>query len=251
MKVLLYDLETAPNLVRSWGVYEQNAIEVVHDWYLLCFAYKWAHTKSVECISLTDFPLYKKEPTNDREVVKKLWELFDEADILIAHNGDQFDFKKARARFLVHGLPPHSPVALIDTKKLAKRGAGFDSNKLDELGRQLGLGRKESTGGWDLWRGCLDGDKKSWEKMRKYNKQDVVLLEQVWRRLSPYVPSQPNRNVYFDDLPPSCPRPACGGAMKKNGNRYSYTNNTRYQQYVCTKCGTYGRSGKVDGTLIR
>lgn len=235
--------------MRGWGVYETNSLEILKDWYILCFSYKWLHLKETHVVALPDFPLYKKDPENDREVVRRLWELFNEADVVIAHNGDQFDYKKSRARFLVHGLKPHSPVATIDTKKLAKRNFGFDSNKLDELGRQLGVGRKQSTGGYDLWRGCLNGDMKSWELMKRYNKQDVILLEEVYRKLSPYSDQQPNRNVFYDDLPPSCPRPSCGGAMKKNGKRYSRT--TSYQQYECVRCGAYARSGKVEGSLIR
>lgn len=243
MRVLLYDIETAPNLVRTWGVYEQNALEVIKDWHLMSFAYKWADETRTHCLALPDFPLYRREPTNDRELAKSLWSLFNEADVIVAHNGDAFDAKKARARFLVHGLKPHSPVATIDTKKLAKRHFGFASNRLDALGRELGLGRKEQTGGYQLWRDCLDGCPKAWARMKRYNKQDVLLLEQVWRKLSPFADGQPSRNLYLGNGPHACPRPACDGTMHKRGFRYTRVH--RYQQYACDKCGAYARDGRT------
>jgi len=249
VKTLLYDLETAPNLARTWGRWDQNVVDIEQDWHLLCFAYKWAHLKEAHTVGLPDFPLYQKDPTNDREVVKALWALFDEADVTVAHNGDSFDYKKARARFLVHGLPPHKPVRTIDTKKLAKRFFGFDSNKLDELARQLGLSRKAQTGGYELWRGCLQGDPKAWKTMRGYNRQDVIVLEEVWRTLSAWTEGQPNRNLY-DDVPRlTCPRPSCGGALSKNGSRI--WGMKKHQQYKCTKCGGYARSPMDDHSLIR
>jgi len=248
-RILLYDIETAPNLVRTWGVYEQNALEVIEDWHLLSFAYKWADKKTARVLALPDFPLYKREPKNDRELAKRLWSLFNEADMIVAHHGDAFDYKKAQARFLVHGLAPHSPVAKIDTKKLAKRNFGFASNRLDELGRQLGLGRKEQTGGYALWRDCLAGCPKAWARMKRYNKQDVILLESVWRKLSPFSDNQPNRNVYLGQGPHNCPRPACGGTMQKDGFRYTQTH--RYQQFRCGTCGAYARGGKLLPTVIR
>lgn len=249
MKILLYDIETAPNVVRTWGVYEQNALEVLEDWYIISFSWKWADEKTAHVLALPDFPLYKKQPKNDRELVKKLWELFDEADIIIAHNGDQFDYKKAQSRFIKQKLKPHKPVIKIDTKKLAKRNFGFASNKLDELGRELGIGRKEQTGGYSLWRRCLAGDLRAWAIMKRYNKQDVVLLEQVWLALSPYSDNQPNRNVWKTGGPECCPRPSCGGPLKKMGFRYTLTQ--KYRQYSCTVCGAYARGGKLPRSIVR
>ncbi len=243
MKILLYDIESAPNVARTWGRWEQNVLDIEQDWYLLCFAYKWAHLKDTHTVGLPDFPLYKRDPTNDREVVKALWKLFDEADVLIAHHGDSFDYKKSRTRFIIHKLPPHSPVKNIDTKKLAKRFFGFDSNKLDELARQLGLERKAQTGGYELWKGCMSGDEKAWKTMRAYNKQDVIVLEQVWRALSAWTDGQPNRNVYEDNPPLTCPRPNCGGALQTRG--WSYTATGKKQRYCCTRCKGWSVSTKT------
>jgi hypothetical protein len=48
------------------------------------------------------------------------------------------------------------------------------------LGHFLGIGRKLNHTGKALWLGCMSGDPKSWKKMRRYNQQDVRLLEAVY-----------------------------------------------------------------------
>ena len=111
VKILYYDIETAPNLSYVWGQFEQNVIDHEREWYMLCVSYRWEHEKRTRVCSMVDFPdAYGKDPENDFHVVKKLWNLFNEADIVVAHNGDRFDMRKANARFVAHGLGPASPV---------------------------------------------------------------------------------------------------------------------------------------------
>ena len=83
--------------------------------------------------------------------------------------GDEFDIKKANARFIYHGLKPTKFYLSIDTKKVAKKYFKFDSNSLSSLGEYLGLGEKVDTGGYSLWKGCLLGDPASWKKMKMRN----------------------------------------------------------------------------------
>src|SRR3990167_7947003 len=143
MRTLLYDIETSPRLAYVWGHWETDVLDVQQEWYMLCFAYKWLGDKNVQAFSLPDFKTtYRKDDTNDRDLCLKLWDLFNEADVVIAHNGSSFDTKKANVRFLCHGFNPPSPVQEIDTKKVAKSRFRFESNSLDNLGEQLKLGRK-------------------------------------------------------------------------------------------------------------
>lgn len=114
-KVLLFDIETMANLVYVWGKYEQNVIAYERHWYMLTFAYKWLGDKKTYVKSLPDYSMYKKDKYNDIELIKDLWKLFDEADIIIAHNGNSFDIKKANARFIKHKLKPPSPYRSVDT----------------------------------------------------------------------------------------------------------------------------------------
>lgn len=237
-KILLFDIETAPNLGYAWGKWEQNIIENVKDWYILSFSYKWLGEKTVYAYSLPNFSNYKKNREDDSELIKKLWRLMDEADIVIAHNGDEFDIKKANARLIMSGILPPKPYKTIDTKKVAKRHFKFDSNKLDELGRYLGLGRKIQTGGFDLWKGCMAGNSDSWKKMVKYNKQDVVLLEKVYLKLRPWI----NNFPIVSSENGQC-RNCEGRRLHKRG--FGYTKTARYQRLQCYNCGAWSTGEKL------
>lgn len=241
-RILLYDIETTPNLAYVWGKYQQDVIAYDSEWHILCFAYKWLGEKRTHVVALPDFPLYKKDKTNDREVVKKLHELFDEADVIIAHNGDSFDQKKVHARFMVHKLGPPTPYRQIDTRKVARKYASFNSNKLDDLGRVLGLGQKLSTGGFSLWLGCMNGVQAAWNTMKRYNKQDVVLLEKVYLALRPWISPHPAMNLMEERLD-SCPN--CGGGhLVKCGTYFNRV--SKVQVWQCQNCGAHPRSRMVD-----
>lgn len=240
-KILFFDIETMANLSYVWGKYEQNTIATHRHWYMLTFAYKWLGDKRTHVLSLPDFPLYKKDPTNDKQLVEALWKLFDEADVVVAHNGDQFDIKKTNARFLKHGLKPPTPYKKIDTKKVAKRYFRLDSNKLDDIGDYFGIGRKINTGGFELWLGCEAGDTRSWNLMCRYNKQDVVLLEKVYLKMLPYIDNHPNYNLLVGTTH-SCPN--CGhNHLQRRG--YAMTRVSRRQRYQCTKCGAWSQGENI------
>lgn len=232
-KILIYDIETSPNLSYVWGKWQQDVIEYKEEWYILCFAYKWLGEKKTHVVSLPDFRLYKKEPHNDREVVKKLHELFSEADVIVAHNGNSFDQKKSQARMLYHGFPPPSPYKQIDTKNVARKYFNMNSNKLDDIGKYLGVGSKLQTGGFDTWLGCMNGDVKAWKKMTKYNVQDVKLLEEVYIKLRPWITNHPSVSL-LERKPDKCPK--CGsGPIQRRGFRAHGTVSYK-QQYQCMAC---------------
>jgi hypothetical protein len=108
------------------------------------------------------------------------------------------------------------------------------------LGQILGVGKKADTGGFQLWKGCLENDPKSWEKMRKYNKQDVVLLEKIYLKLRPYFNNHPNVAIdSLQDDSPSCP---CCGSKKLVRRGYAYTNSSKFARLCCSVCGKWSKS---------
>ncbi len=234
-KILLFDIETMANKAYVWGKYEQNVLSFDTHWYMLCFAYKWLDQKIPHIYALPDFKGYKRDKLNDKKLCIKLWELFNQADIIIGHNSDSFDIKRANARFAYHKLKPPKPYKSVDTLKIARKYFKFESNKLDDLGDHFNLGRKVTHTGWDLWLGCAVRDeKKSWDKMKEYNKQDIRLLEKVYLELRPWMDNHPNHNLYAD-LINVCP--VCGGKLIRRG--YRYTRVAKRQQFKCSKCGAW------------
>ncbi len=195
-RILYVDIETAPIKGYTWTMFEANVIHVIEPTFMLCYAYKWADKKTIGVSRLCDYPNYKKDLTNDKALVTDLHALFASADIIIAHNGDSFDLKKSNARFIVHGLEPPPPVKSIDTLKISRKNFKFDSNKLDNIGRYLKVGQKLSNMSKDVWLGCIDGDPSSWQKMKRYNAQDVRLLEAVYLKVRPWHATHPDLRNY-------------------------------------------------------
>ena len=230
-KIVFIDLETAPSLGFSWGPkWETNILEYKKDWFLLSYAYKIAGGSKVYTKCLSDYPGYKKDLENDELLVKDLWKIFDEADILIGHNGDSFDIRKANTRFVTHKLPPPSPFKTVDTLKVARKAFRFDSNKLDDLGKYLGIGRKLPNTGIHLWLQCMAGDLKAWKLMCRYNAQDVVLLEKVYYALRPWAYTHANVNKGKLEACPKC------ASTKTQRRGFSYTLLRQKQRFQCLNC---------------
>lgn len=228
-KILLFDLETSPNLAYVWGKYEQNVIAYKKEWELLSVAYKWLGESKVYCLTREDY-----KDKSDKQLSKALRNLLNEADIVIAHNGDEFDIKKSNAKFVEHNLGPTAPFQKIDTKKLAKKYFKFNSNSLDDLGNLLGVGRKMKTGGFDLWLDCMAGKSSAWKQMAEYNKQDVLLLERVYLKLLPWADQHPNVSM-LANVTDGCPK--CGHRkLESKGVRFNY------RRYICKGCGGYCRA---------
>lgn len=239
-RIAFIDIETAPNLGYTWGKYEQTVLSYERERYMLSFSVKWSDKKRVEVYGLPDYPNYKKNRADDSALCRALWDVLNNADLVVAHNGDRFDLRVANARFLVHGFPPPEPYKTADTLKIVKKYFSFNSNKLDDICKVLGIGSKIHTGGFQLWLDVMAGDEKAWKKMKDYNKHDVVLLEAVYNKLKAWHVSHPNIAIKMDGL--ACP--ACGSKdIAKRG--FAYTATTKTQRYNCNACGHWSTASKL------
>jgi predicted PolB exonuclease-like 3'-5' exonuclease len=244
-KILILDIETFPNIAYVWGKYQQDVIRFKQETCIATFAAKWLD-EPVFAKALPDYRGYRPKSYDDKALVKEIWSLLDEADIVVAHNGDDFDMRVCRARFIYHGMKPPAPFKTVDTKKVAKRVARFNSNRLDDLGQLLQIGQKIKTD-FDLWQGCIDGDEATWQKMIEYNKKDVVLLEKLYKKLLPWTANHPNYGVH--DSEAVCPK--CG-SRQVQFRGYALTQSRRYRRFQCKECGGWGRESRSEkGTAVK
>jgi len=237
MNIILFDIETTALVSRTWGIFDQNIIKVVEEWKILCFSYKKLGEKKVYVESLRN--------QDEKSLVKKLHTVLNSADIVIGHNQDRFDIRKSNAKFIEYGLPPTPDYHKIDTLKVARKYFAFTSNRLNDLGQFLGVGEKVKHPGFEMWEGCERGEKKWWDLMTKYNKNDVVLLEQVYYKLFPWIRNHPSVTV-LDNKEHSCP--SCGSdKLQKRG--YGFTRIGKYQRYQCNNCHAWSK-GKTNSTDV-
>lgn len=231
-KVLIFDIETSPLEVRTWGIYDQNVAvnQIVKDWNVIAWAAKWLNDKKVH---------YKdnrsaKNVRDDKKLLKPLWKLLDEADVVVTQNGDAFDIKKVNARFIINGFTPPSSFQKIDTKKLAQKAFAFTSNSLAYTSKALNLKHQKldhkNYPGQELWDECLAGNKKAWNEMKKYNIQDVLATEDKYKRLAPW--GQPVNFSLYNDRP-TC---SCGSTRFRNRG-FQYNKTTVYRRFQCKECG--------------
>jgi hypothetical protein len=233
-KIAFLDIETTPNLSWTWGKWDQNVIEFEQEWFILSYAYKWLGEEKIYCQGLIDFHGYEDQKTYDGFLMQGLWQVFDEADIIVAHNGDNFDVKKSNARFVVHDQPPPSTYKTIDTLKVVKKNFRFDSNKLEDVCIALGIGSKLPHTGFALWKGCMAGDPEAWELMKAYNSHDVELVEQLYLKIRPWIKNHPNLTAYTQV--DGCTN--CGSEnVQKRGVAYARTRT--YQRWHCKDCRTW------------
>jgi DNA polymerase elongation subunit (family B) len=234
-RILLLDIETFPNLVWVWRLWKTDAIDVVDPVTIAGFSAEWVGGGHKTFI-LPDVG------NSETALLNELWLLLDDADVVIAHNAKGFDIKVINSRFLANNFKPPSPYQVIDTLREIKRIATFPSHKLDYLSRQFGVGSKLKHEGFEMWKGCMRGEKKWWEKMRKYNRHDIILLKKLYQKIAPWI-TTPNANTFSDDG--VCPNINCGS--KNIHHRGVARTKTRlYQRYQCKDCGAWGRSTLSD-----
>lgn len=238
-RILVLDIETAPVLAYVWRTFKENVSwdQISTDWYILSFAAKWLGDPRV----IYHDQSKKRNIEDDRDLMKKLHKLLDEADVVIAHNGKKFDIRKIKARFILNGFPPVSPFRIIDTMLEARKEFAFTSNRLAALTDMLCTEKKLSHAkfpGFELWAQCLKGNPEAWAEMREYNIQDVISLEELYLKLRPWMEGHPNVAAFTDPDEVTCPK--CGSThVIKKGHRFTQTG--KYVRYLCQGCGGWSR----------
>jgi hypothetical protein len=211
---------------------------------------------------------YMDERDGYRPMLDGIWTLLDEADAVVSWNGKGFDSKHIRAAFTKEGMPVPSPWREIDLMQAVKSQMKFQSNRLDFVSKELGVGEKTQHSGFQMWIDCMGVPsfdpvtatweeiqaareeaqakaEKTWALMKKYNINDVNLLVDLYEKLLPWIPNHPNVSL-INAVEGGCSQ--CGSAeVQKRG--FSYTNAGVFQRYRCNTCGAWNKDPKRLGTV--
>jgi DNA polymerase elongation subunit (family B)/predicted RNA-binding Zn-ribbon protein involved in translation (DUF1610 family) len=237
LKILLLDIETAPNTAHVWGLWQQNVglNQLMESSYVLCWAAKWLGK---------DETLFNSVEIDTYDMLAQIHGMLDEADVVVHYNGTKFDIPTLNKEFILNDLSPPSPYYQVDLLRVARNQFKFASNKLAYVAEALGLTPKVKHIGHELWIRCMSGDPEAWAMMKQYNMGDVITLEEVYYKFLPWIKHHPNRAMYSDDKL-ICPN--CGGKHYHSRGTMA-TRAGIYKRYSCQDCGTWFRGNKNEST---
>jgi uncharacterized protein YprB with RNaseH-like and TPR domain len=231
-KRLYFDIETSPNIGFFWTAGFKLNIStdsIIKERAIICICYKWEEDKQTHSLNWD-------AKQSDKKMLQDFIKVANEADELVGHNGDKFDLAWIRTRCLFHRIEMFPNYTTIDTLKVARSKFKFNSNKLNYIAQYLGIGEKIHTE-YDLWKDIvLNKDKVAMDKMIKYCKQDVILLEKVHKALNNHIEAKTHYGVRFGQYKGTCPE--CGSDdLMNNGVRITATGvkKIRYQCRTCNK----------------
>lgn len=233
MKILCYDLETAPTMAYVWSAWKQNVapVQVEQHGRVICWAAKWVGEKEV---------MFGAEWSSDF-FIEELADLMDEADAVLTYNGDKFDQRVFNTELLKRGLKPVAPSKSLDLYKVVKKRFATFHARMDSIADLLGIQGKLETGGFELWKGVMEGDPKAQKKMERYNRRDIKVLEKLYERLKGWIVNHPSNS----DSGEQCSN--CGSdSLQKRG--FHRTKVSKFQRFQCTECGSWhrGRTNLLD-----
>lgn len=268
-RIILFDLETLPNLLEVLYVYPQlsnfpGLTLKANITSIICGGWKVLGEKKTHCINAWDFPSWKldckiksgetvtnflkrilQHPNDDYALVKAISDVLVSSDMVITHNGKRFDWKFLQTRLHKHKLPPLPEIRHVDTCSLAKSNLFLLNNKLNTIAGFLTNEQKMEHGGWkELWGGVWLRVNSAMKTMTAYCKKDVEALEAVYLDLRPHAKNIPNHNIWNDRGDNVCP--TCGHSQyHKNGTKT--TDRLIIQRYMCNRCKkTFSHSRKRD-----
>lgn len=240
-KVLFLDIEKSPHEIYSYGIRDQYIADtqIKKEGQILSFSAKWMGSKKV---------IYEDQSKNrnvrlDRKLLTKLWELLDQADVVITHNGDSYDIPEIFAAMQELKMTPPSSFRTIDTYKISKKfrfvskKLGYLTNKLNEKYKKL-----DHAGfpGISLFIECAKGNEKAWKVNKKYNIYDTLALEEFYNVILPWAGNKVLLHYQVDKVSLAC---NCGSTdVIKYG--FKFTNGGKFQKFVCNTCGSHYHSSK-------
>ena len=248
-RIVLFDLETLPNLPEALKVWTQlssypgqtlkASISTI-----ICAGWKViGEHEPIHCINAWDFPAWSLDVNDDQAVCVSIAEVLKDADCVVTHNGKRFDWKFLQTRLRYWDLSPLPRIHHVDTCNEARKHLLIFNNRLNTVAKFLADKEKMDHEGWGLWVRVHGRDPAAMKIMEDYCKQDVLVLEDVFRELRPLIDTLPNHNLFSPFKEKVCP--SCGGSrLKSEGRRYTKTK--AYRRYCCADCHSWSSTDIKD-----
>jgi uncharacterized protein YprB with RNaseH-like and TPR domain/predicted RNA-binding Zn-ribbon protein involved in translation (DUF1610 family) len=236
-RILFFDIETCPCEAWVWSTGKQrvDASQILEPSRIICISYKYSDERKVK-------HLHWDKNQCDKKMLKEFADVAEDADVVMGHNGKNFDVRHINARVAYHSLRPIDFSMVEDTLMMTRKKFRIPSHKLDYIAQYFKVGGKLATGGISLWMDVwLRNDKKALRKMIKYCDQDVRLLERVYKRIQPYVDTRINYAA-INDNDRICP--SCGSTKLHKHDKRFISQFKQVQRYRCQSCGKISKGGQ-------
>jgi hypothetical protein len=238
-KILLVDIERLPGLAEAW---DQKTRYVPYTKFhrlpeTLCFTAKWYGRRRCEFQS--------SWRQGHESMVRRSWELYDQADIVVTYNGVKFDNEWLRADWQHYRLGDPRPWKDVD---LFRENLKFGrlSYSLAHLAQLLGLDGKSGHYDSGVAEAAMQGRRWAQSELRTYNIRDVTLLEEVYDECRGQLPSHPHLKVPLAKGELSCNQ--CGYSDLEDAGEY-IAQVLVYPQYRCTHCSGNIKDRKSIGRI--
>jgi transposase-like protein len=247
-KVLFLDLEVTASVVAAFSMFKHFSTpdHIIQFPYILSFACNWLHEPEdkIYAVHLADFEGFEEDHKSDKELVMRLWQFFEEADIIVIQN-EGFDRGWFSQRCAYWDLPEPAPYRVCCTLKGLKKAMSLPSNSLGYSTKYFNLGhQKLSHDGISLWIRCMNGEVEALDLMKEYNIGDIPTLRQLYLKIRPWIPNHPNVALYYGDKDGRKRCSVCGSTHLMELESKAYTNLSIFTAYRCNDCGTVKRDGE-------
>lgn len=257
-KVLIYDLETSRVLLDSWWIHKQvvRHDQLMEEPRIITVCWKWLHEDQI----YSDKWDYNKRAENiagydvsgwgcDKDLVERFSKVYNEADMVIGVNNDNFDNRMLAQRCLVHKHPFNRFVRSLDIQKAHKKAFRTPSYSMKYQAKRMGITQKLGHEGLEMWRkaqyhGDVKVRKQALEDMIKYNIGDIVTTEEMYIESIPYIDHQFHFGTKYGSPKWSCPN--CGSTEHVEAHSVTTTKAGTVQHIM--RCKTDGQLYKISAT---
>ena len=157
---------------------------------MLSWAVKTLGEDEVRSDIITKAELF--DGTLDRRICSTLVQELRAHDAIVTYFGTGFDNVFIRTRCLILGIPffDYGSIANYDVYYTAKSKLKLHSKRLDSVARALGCETQKTPVDISVWQRARWGDKTSLDYVLQHNENDVLVLEEVYHKLRPFVKVQ-------------------------------------------------------------
>jgi len=208
-KILIYDIETSRVEAKLFwtGKTYINYKQIRGEPKIISVSWRWLGEETVSHLT------WDLKTHSDEVLMEKFLEVYNEADMVVGYNNNNFDDRWINARAMKYGLFVNVFVKSFDIIKQSKRLFRLLSYSMDYLAKFMDVTLKQSHEGIIMWDKLEDGtpeeQKEYMAKMIEYNIGDIVTTEEIFLKLRKYMGHKINVSTYEGGEKYGCPH--CGG----------------------------------------